>query len=182
MANKKKAQASKLTREYQESVRAKAKEANINWVDVREPNVNWVAVLVAAVVFVLGAVINRFVTGAWIEVNTTIAVITVLLSAFCLSAIKIANQWERVIVLRLGKFRCLKGPGPFFIIPIIDSLAQVVDMRIRTTDFRHSPRERRCDLFLDGLGCKKGHPGSAEFLSGHCAVCSNGPERYHWNA
>lgn len=135
MANKKKAQASKLTREYQESVRAKAKEANITWVDVREPNVNWVAVLVAAVVFVLGAVINRFVTGTWMEVNVTIAVITVLLCAFCLSAIKIANQWERVIVLRLGKFRCLKGPGLFFIIPIIETLAQVVDMRIRSTDF-----------------------------------------------
>jgi regulator of protease activity HflC (stomatin/prohibitin superfamily) len=49
--------------------------------------------------------------------------------------IKIANQWERAIVLRLGKFRALKGPGPFFIIPIIETVTQSVDMRIRSTDF-----------------------------------------------
>lgn len=40
-----------------------------------------------------------------------------------------------MVVLRLGKFNRLKGPGMFFIIPLIDSIAQVVDMRIRATDF-----------------------------------------------
>ncbi len=50
MATKKKEQTSKLTREYEESARAKTKDANINWMDVKEPSINWVAVLVATVV------------------------------------------------------------------------------------------------------------------------------------
>ena len=73
MADKKKTQASKLTREYQESARAKAKEANITWVDVREPNVNWVAVLVAVVVFVLGAAINRLINDIRSVVQVVVA-------------------------------------------------------------------------------------------------------------
>jgi regulator of protease activity HflC (stomatin/prohibitin superfamily) len=136
MASKKtQAQIPNLTHEYKESARAKARDANINWVDVKETNVNWVAVLVASGVVTLGVIINRFVAGDWMEVNAAVAVITVLLSVLCLSAIKIANHWERVIVLRLGQFSRLKGPGLFFIIPIIETLAQVVDMRIRSTDF-----------------------------------------------
>ncbi len=42
--------------------------------------------------------------------------------AFVISySVKVADQWERVVVLRLGRFRDLKGPGLFFIIPIIES-------------------------------------------------------------
>lgn len=44
-------------------------------------------------------------------------------------------EWDRAIILRLGRFRSVRGPGFFMIIPIIDSIARVVDMRIRTTDF-----------------------------------------------
>ena len=135
MAAKKKEQTSKLTREYEESVRAQTRDANINWVDVKEPSINWVALLVATVVGLAGLVVNRLVAGDWLEINTAVAVITVLASASCLFSIKIAMHWERVIVLRLGNFSRLRGPGLFFVIPIIDTLAQVVDMRIRSTDF-----------------------------------------------
>ncbi|MCU0917072.1 MAG: slipin family protein [Planctomycetes bacterium] len=48
---------------------------------------------------------------------------------------QVAEQWERFVILRLGKFHRLKGPGLFFIIPIVETIAQVVDMRIRATDF-----------------------------------------------
>jgi regulator of protease activity HflC (stomatin/prohibitin superfamily) len=135
MATKKKEQRSKLTHEYEESVRAQTRDANINWVDVKEPSINWVALLVATVVILAGSVVNRLATGDWLEINTAVAVITVLLSALCLFSIKIASHWERVIVLRLGNFHRLRGPGPFLMIPIIETLAQVVDMRIRSTDF-----------------------------------------------
>ncbi|MBC8218769.1 MAG: slipin family protein [Planctomycetes bacterium] len=126
---------SKLTREYEESARAKTKDANITWVDVKEPGINWVALLVASVVGLAGSVVNRLVAGDWLAMNAAVVVPTTLLSALCLFSIKIANQWERVIVLRLGNFSRLKGPGPFLMIPIIETLAQVVDMRIRSTDF-----------------------------------------------
>jgi regulator of protease activity HflC (stomatin/prohibitin superfamily) len=135
MAAKKKDQMSKLVREYEESAAAKTRDANINWVDVREPSINWVALLVAVVVALVGAAVNRLVTGDWIVVNGPVVAVTVLLSALCLFSIKIASQWERVIVLRLGNFSRLRGPGPFLVIPIIETLAQVVDMRIRSTDF-----------------------------------------------
>lgn len=45
------------------------------------------------------------------------------------------SEWDRAIVLRLGKFHRVKGPGLFIIIPFIDQIAQVVDLRIRVSDF-----------------------------------------------
>ncbi len=59
------------------------------------------------------------------------AVVGVLLA----SSIKIADQWEKAVVLRLGKYRGIKGPGPFLVIPIVDRIPYHIDQRIRTTDF-----------------------------------------------
>jgi regulator of protease activity HflC (stomatin/prohibitin superfamily) len=57
--------------------------------------------------------------------------------AFIISySIKVADQWERVVVLRLGRFRALKGPGLFFIIPVIDVIAYWIDIRVITTAFK----------------------------------------------
>ena len=47
----------------------------------------------------------------------------------------IANQWERMIVLRLGKLQGIRGPGLFFIIPFVDTVATSIDQRIQTTGF-----------------------------------------------
>ncbi len=64
-----------------------------------------------------------------------LAVIGLAIAIFCAAAIRIANQWEKAVVLRMGKFRGLKGPGPFLIIPIIDRVAYFIDQRVRVTDF-----------------------------------------------
>lgn len=57
--------------------------------------------------------------------------------AYVVSAsINIANQWDRAIVLRLGRFHSLKGPGLFFIIPIIDKVAYWIDIRVITSSFK----------------------------------------------
>lgn len=53
-----------------------------------------------------------------------------------LSAIKVANEWERLVVLRLGKFLDLKGPGLVFIIPIIDTIPYWIDTRVLTSSFQ----------------------------------------------
>ncbi len=51
------------------------------------------------------------------------------------SSIKYADQWEKAVVLRLGRYRGLRGPGIFYIVPIIDRISYHIDQRIRTTDF-----------------------------------------------
>jgi regulator of protease activity HflC (stomatin/prohibitin superfamily) len=50
-------------------------------------------------------------------------------------SIQIADQWEKAVVLRLGKYKGLKGPGIFLIVPIIDQVINYIDQRIRVTDF-----------------------------------------------
>ena len=59
-----------------------------------------------------------------------------VLALTLLSAIKVANEWERLVVLRLGKFLALKGPGLVFIIPIIDTIPYWIDTRVITASFQ----------------------------------------------
>jgi regulator of protease activity HflC (stomatin/prohibitin superfamily) len=64
----------------------------------------------------------------------------VLISAFMValivsSAIKVADQWNRAVVLRLGRFHALKGPGLFFIVPVFDNIPYWIDIRVITTTF-----------------------------------------------
>lgn len=59
-----------------------------------------------------------------------------LLSIFIASSIHIADQWEKAVVLRMGRFSGLKGPGIFLIFPIIDRIDTFIDQRVRVTDFK----------------------------------------------
>jgi regulator of protease activity HflC (stomatin/prohibitin superfamily) len=52
------------------------------------------------------------------------------------NAVKVAAPWDRAVVLRLGRFRALSGPGVFGIIPIIDTIPYWIDMRVITTSFK----------------------------------------------
>jgi regulator of protease activity HflC (stomatin/prohibitin superfamily) len=65
-----------------------------------------------------------------------IAVGSALIAFIVAYSVKIANQWERVVVLRLGRFRSLEGPGLFFIIPIIETIAYWIDTRVITSAFK----------------------------------------------
>jgi uncharacterized membrane protein YqiK len=56
-----------------------------------------------------------------------------VIGLYLLFAIKVADQWEKAAVLRLGRYRGLFGPGAFHIIPIVDSISRVVDQRVRVT-------------------------------------------------
>ena len=51
------------------------------------------------------------------------------------SSIKYADQWEKAVVLRLGRYKGLRGPGLFFVIPVVDRVGYHIDQRIRTTAF-----------------------------------------------
>ena len=58
-----------------------------------------------------------------------------LVGSYLMFALKVAAQWEKVIVLRLGKFTGLRGPGLFWIIPIVDSATTWIDHRVMVTPF-----------------------------------------------
>jgi regulator of protease activity HflC (stomatin/prohibitin superfamily) len=62
-----------------------------------------------------------------------IAVPFALAGLYLLFAIVIVDQWEKVAVLRFGRYRGLRGPGLFLIIPIVDTLSRYVDQRVRVT-------------------------------------------------
>ena len=59
----------------------------------------------------------------------------ILLGVLTLLSLKMANQWDRAVVLRLGKLQAVRGPGLFLIIPFIDEVAAWLDQRIQTTEF-----------------------------------------------
>ena len=87
---------------------------------------------ISAVVFLLfvgGAVLSHL-SGMPIALTIVLALIGVFLGY----SIKMAQQWERAVVLRLGKLHAVKGPGLFLLIPILDAVATWIDQRIRTTE------------------------------------------------
>jgi regulator of protease activity HflC (stomatin/prohibitin superfamily) len=53
---------------------------------------------------------------------------------YLMFSLKVADQWQKVAVLRLGKYQGLRGPGLFHIIPVIDTMSKFVDQRVRVTD------------------------------------------------
>jgi len=82
---------------------------------------------------ILGAVLmDSRVADAWIGLFVTVMT---LLGIYILFALKVASQWEKAVVLRLGKFHDLRGPGVFWIIPIIDAIPSWIDHRVMVTPF-----------------------------------------------
>jgi len=58
-----------------------------------------------------------------------------LIGTYFLYGLKVASQWEKAVILRLGKFHGLRGPGLFWIIPIIDNVTTWIDGRVMVTPF-----------------------------------------------
>ncbi len=69
-------------------------------------------------------------------ISLTISLIGLAATLFIAATLKISDQWEKAVVLRMGKFIGLKGPGWFLIIPIIDRVDKYIDQRVRVTDIR----------------------------------------------
>jgi regulator of protease activity HflC (stomatin/prohibitin superfamily) len=78
------------------------------------------------------AVMSRRVADYWIVLYVGV---TLLLGVFFLFSLKVASQWEKAVVLRLGKYRGLRGPGFFFLLPIIDATPVWIDHRVMVTPF-----------------------------------------------
>ena len=111
-----------------------------------------------------------------------------LVGIYFFFAIKVAPQWEKVALLRFGRYVGLRGPGIFTIIPVVDTLSRYVDQRVRVTkgdrgnraDPRHGARERRRHCLLGGLECREVDPGGGEFHRRHHHERPDGPARIHW--
>jgi regulator of protease activity HflC (stomatin/prohibitin superfamily) len=85
------------------------------------------------VITILGAILMAGrVADLWI--GLFVALMTIV-GTYILFALKVAPQWEKAVVLRLGKFHGLRGPGVFWIIPIIDTIPSWIDHRVMVTPF-----------------------------------------------
>ncbi|MBR0939349.1 slipin family protein [Bradyrhizobium jicamae] len=87
-----------------------------------------------------GVALALAVTTSWFSYDTTsrggyvLAAVLVIVAILIPQAIKVADQWERAVVLRLGKLSAIRGPGLFVIVPFIDTVASWLDQRIQTTE------------------------------------------------
>jgi len=81
------------------------------------------------IVFIGGAVLARLA-----NMPISVTVVLALIGVFLGYSVKMAQQWERAVILRLGKLHAVKGPGLFILVPIFDAVATWIDQRIRTTE------------------------------------------------
>ena len=94
-------------------------------------HVNLVSIFIFVILTLANAIL--FYTDL---ISLTIALIGLAATLFIAATLKISDQWEKAVVLRMGKFIGLKGPGWFLIIPIIDRVDKYIDQRVRVTDIR----------------------------------------------
>ena len=100
-------------------------------------NQNSFPVIIFFVILGIGIVWSRAAYDASNVAPSIIITISSFVLALLISiAIKIANPWERAVVLRLGRFQSLRGPGLFLIIPILDTIPYWIDTRVIATSFK----------------------------------------------
>lgn len=103
--------------------------------DQHIPGVAMFLFAVCLLVLVLGVLNLTQRAGTSDLVMGTWTVGWILLGAYFLYWLKIASQWEKAVVLRFGKFHKLAGPGLFFLVPFVDTLANWIDHRVMVTSF-----------------------------------------------
>ena len=97
--------------------------------------VNGVSVTAAVFVWIVGGGAAAAVLFKISPVpGIALAAVALLVGLYLLFAIKIANQWEKAVVLRFGKYRGLHGPGLFWLVPVADTIAHFVDQRVRASN------------------------------------------------
>ena len=104
-------------------------ETRGNLPSIDAPRVNVVSAVTFLVPFLAGALVT------WATLNLVSVIVGLLLGLLLAQSPKIARQWERAVVLRLGRYVGLRGPGLFWIIPFVDTVSAWVDQRVITTSF-----------------------------------------------
>lgn len=134
--------------------------------------------LLSGLIFIIilgaGLVWARFIYSSANILESVIIGVGALVAALIISSsVNIANPWDKAVVLRLGQFHSLKGPGLFFIIPITDTIPYWIDTRVITTSFKAEktltkdtvPIDVDAVLFWKVLEPKKAALEVADYLS-----------------
>lgn len=95
-----------------------------------------IPLLVFAVVLGIGLLVALLTSGADYGQGAITVGVFFVVALILAAAIQIADQWERAIVLRLGRFQVMRGPGLFFIIPIVETIPYWIDIRVITSSFK----------------------------------------------
>jgi len=109
---------------------------NVTFTRKTEPGFNALSGALLTICMLIGIICAVLMDGrvpdGWIAV---FAIFFILLGLFFFYALRVARQWEKVIVLRLGRFLGLRGPGVFWLIPLLDTAAAWIDQRVMVTPF-----------------------------------------------
>jgi regulator of protease activity HflC (stomatin/prohibitin superfamily) len=95
---------------------------------------NQFALVLAAIFLALAIAAGWYAYDNALRGGYVLAAVLVIVAILIPQAIKVADQWERAVVLRLGKLQAIRGPGLFVIVPFIDTVASWLDQRIQTTE------------------------------------------------
>jgi regulator of protease activity HflC (stomatin/prohibitin superfamily) len=100
-------------------------------------NKSFLSAVIFVIIFGAALAISYAMHGVATSAESiVISVAGFIIAAFVSSSINIANPWDKAVVLRLGKFQALRGPGLFFIVPILDTIPYWIDTRVITTSFK----------------------------------------------
>ncbi len=88
------------------------------------------------IVLVVGGVVSSILWQLSAPLGVLFAFASFLLAWLLSSAVRLITQWERAVVLQLGKFAGLRGPGLFFITPLVQNVSRIVDLRTITSTFK----------------------------------------------
>jgi len=101
-----------------------------------DPHISGIAATIfgvfIAVAIISAIIMDGRIDGGWIGLYV---IAMILVGTNILFALKVASQWEKAVVLRLGKFHGLRGPGLFWLIPIVDTIPSWIDHRVMVTPF-----------------------------------------------
>jgi len=119
------------------ALRASKRSRIRNRASSNSTDVSSLAGALAALIFIIdggGAVLLEY-WGYGVTIIGVYVTVTTLLALFVLLGLKVADQWEKAVVLRFGKYRGLFGPGVFWVIPVVDSIAEWIDHRVMVSPF-----------------------------------------------
>jgi len=101
-----------------------------------DPHISGIAATIfgvfIAVAIISAIIMDGRIDGGWIGLYV---IAMILVGTNILFALKVASQWEKAVVLRLGRFHGLRGPGLFWLIPIVDTIPSWIDHRVMVTPF-----------------------------------------------
>jgi len=90
-------------------------------------------------------------------INVYLAIPLFIIALLIVMSVKVANVWEKYVILRIGKLQSVKGAGLFMIIPVLDTVVAIIDERIQTTTFNaeQALTKDTVPVNVDAICCRK---------------------------